>query len=375
LYTAYSTNNYKLNSNHIILSNVYTFLDIESNIAQMGGSASKTETLTSVMNKTAIEVMIKNSSEVSTSSVQENKIVMANISGSKISGIKQINSAKINTKALSSSTSDGKLQSEMAAALTETIKQESPAIGFSSDKIISKSEIENIVNSELNMESLNKITSSVEQNNEVLYTGIDTSTIKNIQQKNEAKQIAELVNKMNNKIVAKLTNKSTIDKRITQTSKDLFSFGNIIFVIIMGLLGAAAYTFSEYRYIILGIALVLIFLYLILPMFSSSSSFADRARPIILSGIPSNNGISGVIYDGGNNMKNKSDKNTISPFIVSNLNKIKNKIKNKNKNTIKNKIKNKIKISEKMRQRHINKSISKFSDLEELHEEILGLGA
>jgi hypothetical protein len=200
----------------------------------MGGNTSKQKIINEMLNQVSVEVMTRNSSSASASSDQENKLVISNVKGSTISGITQISTSKINVTALQKSVSEGKLQSDLVASLTNKVMQEAPQLGIATK---SEQEVRNIVknniDAKINNENLQNIAANVKQRNSAVITNVeDNALVTGILQKNEAEAILTLTNDANNKIATELTTDAEVKNDVTQKSADLFGgFGAILIVI------------------------------------------------------------------------------------------------------------------------------------------------
>lgn len=204
----------------------------------MGASASKSDVLNQVLNKTAIDIMTKNSMSSSGYIKSSNDLTIAGNTGGSISGISQINAAAINVKALLGSSQGADMRSALTAALTAAVKQEARSIGYTADEANVKSVVENNVNVNMTSENLLTIKNEVLQDNKlqiIANTGTDVSAII---QKNEATLIAELVSNMNASIVNSLTTSGTVTADLSQTTASFIpSFGAIIIIIALVVCG------------------------------------------------------------------------------------------------------------------------------------------
>ncbi len=204
----------------------------------MGGNTSKQKIINQMLNEVSVEVMNRNSSSAASSIEQENSLVFSNIKDSKISGISQVSSVKINVSALQTSAAKGDLQSDLTAALTNKVMQEAPALGIANK---TEQEVQNIVKNKIGAkitnENLQNIAASVKQKNSIVFANVDSTTARDITQQNEAEAIMTLTNEANSAIATALTTDSAVSNDATQKSADLFGGFGIIFIIIAVVIG------------------------------------------------------------------------------------------------------------------------------------------
>jgi hypothetical protein len=201
----------------------------------MGAQNSKTEVLKEVLNNVSIDVINRNSSNATGYIDQKNELEIIGNSGGNISGINQINSSIINVSAISESVANGDLQSDLIANITERISQEAPAIGYSANKTEVKSVVSNVINSNITNESIQNITSTIMQSNQIKIIANTGTDIRYIIQANEAELILELINTTNSEIISKLQTTGALEGDLTQTTKSFLDFGLAIGFIFAGL--------------------------------------------------------------------------------------------------------------------------------------------
>ena len=203
----------------------------------MGGGQSKAEVLTQIMNKVSINVLNKNSNSSVSVIDQSNTFTLVGDKGGKYSQINQINSAKINVNSLLKAVSTGQLQSDLMAELKNTIKQEAPAIGYSTNDVKVSNVISNSVKVNITNETLQKIKNDVKQNNAMLLVGNTDSVVELYNQKNEAELIVKMISDTNSDIVSKLQTTGAISTDLSQSTASLLpDFGGtaLIFIAILG---------------------------------------------------------------------------------------------------------------------------------------------
>lgn len=212
----------------------------------MGANESKQKILNEMLNEVAVNVMNRNSSNATGAITQENSLVLNNLKKSRISGISQLSSSKINVTALQTSTASGSLQSDLTAALTNKIMQETPQLG-----IANKSEqevstiVRNNINAKITQENLQKIAAEVRQKNAILINNAEDSVITNINQSNEAEMIMTLTNDATSKIVTEIATDSTVENDVTQKPSDILGGFGVIFIIIAVVLGGGFLFFQN----------------------------------------------------------------------------------------------------------------------------------
>jgi len=203
----------------------------------MGVGQSKATILNEVLNETSIEVLNENSSSSSTYINQKNDLTIAGNTGGTISGLKQINAAKINVSALLESSSSGKLQSSLEAALSNEIEQKSASIGYTSSNADVRNIVKNVINTRITNKNLISIKNEVQQSNQIQILANTNVNVKDLVQKNESDLIIKMISKMNSDIVNELQTKGAISTDLSQSTNPLFSFGmGGLFIIIGALL-------------------------------------------------------------------------------------------------------------------------------------------
>ena len=203
----------------------------------MGVGQSKAAILNEILNETSIEVLNENSSSSSTYINQKNDLTIAGNTGGTISGLKQINAAKINVSALLESSSSGKLQSSLEAALSNEIEQKSASIGYTSSNADVRNIVKNVINTRITNKNLISIKNEVQQSNQIQILANTNVNVKDLVQKNESDLIIKMISKMNSDIVNELQTKGAISTDLSQSTNPLFSFGmGGLFIIIGALL-------------------------------------------------------------------------------------------------------------------------------------------
>lgn len=201
----------------------------------MGGQNSKTDVLKEVLNNVSINVFNRNSSSATGYIDQSNRAEIIGNTGGNISGIEQVNSSIINVSAVSDAVSKGDLQSDLTAAITESISQEAPAIGYSANQTNVHSIVKSVIDSKITNESIQNISATVLQSNEIKILANNGTDISAYKQVNEAKLIIELISTTNSEIIAELKTSGTLVGDLTQTTQSFMDFGFALGMIFIGL--------------------------------------------------------------------------------------------------------------------------------------------
>lgn len=217
----------------------------------MGGSQSKADVLKEILNKVSIDILNKNSSATIGLIDQKNTLTLVSNVDTKISGIDQINSSVINVFSIQNSVATGALQSDLTAAISETLRQEAASIGYTQSNVNINSKVSSIINSKISNESISEIRSTVEQSNDIKILVNSGADISSVVQKNEAQMIVKMINDMNSSVMASLQTSGDIKGDLTQKVNPIISnFGMaLIFIVIMA---AAAYYFKDMSSIVLS---------------------------------------------------------------------------------------------------------------------------
>ncbi len=242
----------------------------------MGASQTKSDVLQQVLNQTSVNVMTKNSTGASGLVDSINDLTIAGNKNVSISGIAQINTAKINVTALQASVQQGILKSDLEAALASAIKQEGASLGYSASEAKVQTIVENRVNANITVENLQHIKNAVKQNNTIKILaneGVDTNSLV---QKNEAELILKMISNMTSNILNDLKTTGTITADLSQTTASFMpGYFTIIIIAAVILVGGAYYFKDSYTSTLkeitkpapmILIGSVLVFLFIIAPM-------------------------------------------------------------------------------------------------------------
>ncbi len=211
----------------------------------MGASQTKSEVLHQVLNKTSIEVMNKNSTVSSSVIDNTNEFSFIGNKNTSVSGITQINAAKINVAALQASMQSGTLISDLSAALSAAIEQEGTALGYSSSNAKVKSVVENNVKVSMTNSNLIEIRNSVKGSNIVKIMANENVDVTEVVQKNESELIAKLVSDMNSTIVSQLQTSGAVQTDLSQTTASLLSGYTVIILVVLAVLAGGVYFLKD----------------------------------------------------------------------------------------------------------------------------------
>ena len=204
----------------------------------MGASQTKSEVLNQVMNTASIDVLNRNSNAAGGLITQSNTFTMAGEKDGNYSNISQINSAKVNVTALQSSVQSGSLQSDLAATMANTIKQNADSIGYASNDSKVSTIVSSTINSKITNESIQSIKAEVSQSNVIQLLGNNRSALAKLTQKNEAELIMKLVNDTNSSIITNLKTSGAISNDIDQFAGTSFStFAGIAILFVLAMAG------------------------------------------------------------------------------------------------------------------------------------------
>src|SRR6185436_17075139 len=179
-------------------------------IAIMGANQSSQEILNNTLNAISMNIMTKNSTAMSGTSVQSNTLVISGVKDTSIKDFVQSNSSKINVQALMTSVNSGNLQADLFQQLSAAVEQHIPALAVSSDthqKVTNA--VTNAIDSNITTENFANISAHVSQTNTAIFTMVDKSTFDTITQKNEATLILELANKTTSDIIQNIKSTTT----------------------------------------------------------------------------------------------------------------------------------------------------------------------
>jgi hypothetical protein len=242
----------------------------------MGASQTKSDVLQKVLNQTTIDVMTKNSTGESGQIESTNDVTIVASKNVSLTGIKQVNAAKINVTALQASVQQGILKSDLSAALSSAVKQQGTSLGYSASDAKVKTIVENRVSANITTENLQEIRGTVSQSNVVKVLASENIDATVVVQKNEAELILKLVSNLTSDIINDLKTTGTVQTDLSQTTASLMS-GYVAIIIIIGvvLIGGAYYFKDSYvstlKQItkpapIILIGCVLVFLFIVAPM-------------------------------------------------------------------------------------------------------------
>lgn len=229
----------------------------------MGASQTKAEVLNEVMNTASIDVLTRNSNSASGNILQSNTFTLAGDVGGKYSNIEQINTAKINVTGLMTAVQNGSLQSDLAATMSNTIKQQASAIGYASTDSKVSTIVSSTINSRITTEAMQTIQATVSQSNVIQLLGNNNSAVTALKQKNEAELILKLVSDTNSSIIASMQTSGAI-------SNDLDQFAGTSF----GMLAGMAVLF----------ALFIVFIWLFKGSFDNIVTQGTKPAPMLLIG-------------------------------------------------------------------------------------------
>jgi hypothetical protein len=213
----------------------------------MGAAQTKATSVKNVLNAMSMEVLQKHSKSTEATIDQTNKVVITDVRNSKVTGITQINSAKINVSALREAVVSGDIQSDLTNTITERMTQEASGLGYSTAESDLRTNVSNVINSKMTVENMDRIRVGVLQSNTTIIANVDASTVSNILTRNEAEMIISLVDEMNTEIVNKMSTKSKVSTTADQKATAV-GFGSIMGIILIIVLfvaiGGAVFTYG-----------------------------------------------------------------------------------------------------------------------------------
>ncbi len=229
----------------------------------MGGGSSKVEIMRKIINETSMKVMVKNSLSTISTTVQNNDITIAGNVGGTISDIEQSNKSRISVTALIDSSVSGKLQSDLIAAISESVKQKLPSIGRADLSTKVDSYVRSSVEATITQEALTDIKNQVAQSNSIKILGNDKTSVYYITQSNESKKVVDLVSKLSSDIIARAQTKAELSTNVEQTQAPVIGdFGGILVIvgIIAAIIGgiALAVYFKNNKWIVGLVVLVIL---------------------------------------------------------------------------------------------------------------------
>lgn len=210
----------------------------------MGGNVSKEAVENDVLNQIMINVMTENSSNLSAESDQTNELNIVGSTGTRVTGLKQFSSSKVNVQALAQSTANNTLQADLISKLSTKVEQVNPliAVGSSSDQAV-KTSIKNAINSNITTKNMQNIAAQAKQNNKINITGATDTEVKDVMQMNEADLIIGLVQKTTAEIKTTIKAQTEVTTEATQKTAPLLDFGagTIIFIVIIVIIAGFLY--------------------------------------------------------------------------------------------------------------------------------------
>ena len=215
----------------------------------MGASQTKADVLNQVMNEASITVINKTSNSAQASVSQSNTISLSGNTNIKNSVISNKNISNLNMSAIMSSVATGKLQSDLAAAISQAISQQASAFGYASNDTNIKTIVSNKVNQSMTNSTINQALASISQTNIITSsndTNISGSNLSNI---NQTDVIVKLISDMNSDIISILSNTGDIKGDLTQKASnplsDLISGPGLILLVIIGAIVFGFLMFKE----------------------------------------------------------------------------------------------------------------------------------
>jgi hypothetical protein len=212
----------------------------------MGGNKSVQDVLNDTLNSISMQVLVKNSTGVSASSIGSNDLIITGSTNVTVSGFNQINSSQINVQALTDSINSGALQADLLNKLSAAVQQIVPTLAVADDtqqKITNN--IKNIINTNINMQNFTNIALQAKQENIASVTDSKNVSITNSTQNNEATLIASVVTTTNNQIVAAVKASSTEAADALQQPAPLLDLnlggGTVIIIVIVAILLGGCY--------------------------------------------------------------------------------------------------------------------------------------
>jgi hypothetical protein len=170
----------------------------------MGASTSSYENLNQSLTEVMTSVISRQTANVSSSSVQSNKISGLVVSGN-MGAIDQSNVSNINLKMLVSLTTSGDIQSKLIAAVTQKIKENSSPIGYANSQSKISNIVSNVINTNMNSTNINELSANVSQSNEISdVVVLKTGVIDAINQSNASTIVQELTSTMATQITQEI---------------------------------------------------------------------------------------------------------------------------------------------------------------------------
>jgi hypothetical protein len=199
----------------------------------MGASKSKATVLNEVMNSASIDVLNRNSNAATGVINQSNSFALVGDTGGQYSNISQLNVSRVNVASLQTAVQSGSLQSDLSATMTNAIKQQAAALGYSANESEVKSVVSSTISSKITNESFQSIKAEVAQSNVIQLVGNSKTVLQSLVQKNEAELIMKLVSDTNSSIIAKLQTTGAISTDLSQSTAPLFSSSGLILMAII----------------------------------------------------------------------------------------------------------------------------------------------
>lgn len=198
------------------------------------GNSTEADIMKQSITNISLEVMNRMSSSSNLSSEQLNKLVFANLKNTTIDGVVQQNKLTANLSTVSRSALNGDLQRNIIASINEQLNQEMGNLQMGSQqKTKVNSLVENTVNTSITNENLTEIKVRAKQNNEVVFTNLDSVTATNILQGNEQDLVVQLISEMSSDIVDKIQSDSDIKGLVSQSNASFLELGLGIALIVL----------------------------------------------------------------------------------------------------------------------------------------------
>ena len=186
--------------------------------------SSQHKQLNESINKVSTNIVVSASSSASGSIKQVQDLVISGIRGSTVSGIQQIQNAKLSVKSVQDAVAGADLQNKLINGINSEIQKQKTDFPQLVGNIKSASEIRNVVKNSVStnfsMSALSKLSMNISQKQKLAIIGItDDGLVKNISQQQAAEGIASQINKMSSSISNKLLGETTVASKTTDVTK------------------------------------------------------------------------------------------------------------------------------------------------------------
>jgi hypothetical protein len=192
----------------------------------MGGSESKVQQLTEIINKTALEATMSVGSKMSNVGVQLQNFIIEDVEGISVRDIQMAQKLSIDASTLTNGNVNANLQSSLLTNImneVNKVKNGFPEITASKSDTDIKNIIKNEISAKFSVQAMSEMSNSLQQTQTFKIArskGVDVSKVRMTQ---EAKGVYKQINTLATDIASKLTGEATVVNKTTEKQENPIS--------------------------------------------------------------------------------------------------------------------------------------------------------